>query len=88
MTSVLSIVKFAINRWGNGKLRVKRNKKIYEQTNLQLNIEKSKKILKWKPKFSIKERVNITIDWYRKVLKKQKTPEQITENQIKAYMRY
>ncbi len=88
VTSVLSIVKFAINRWGNGKLRVKRNKKIYEQTNLQLNIEKSKKILKWKPKFSIKESVNITIDWYRKVLKKEKTPEQITENQIKAYMRY
>ena len=88
MTSVLSIVKFAINRWGSGKLRVKRNKKIYEQTNLQLNIEKSKKILKWKPKFSIKESVNITIDWYRKVLKKEKTPEQITENQIKAYMKY
>ena len=64
--SVLSIVKFAINRWGSGKLIIKKNKKIYEQTNLQLNIEKSKKFLKWKPKFSIKESVNITIDWYKK----------------------
>ena len=53
-----------------------------------MNIEKSKRILKWKPKFSIKESVDITIDWYRKVLKKEKTPEQITENQIKTYMRY
>ncbi len=87
VTSVLSIVKFAINRWGNGELRIKRNKKVYEQTNLQLNIEKSKKILNWKPKFTIKESVNITVDWYKKVLKKQNTPQQVTENQIKNYMK-
>ena len=48
-------VKFAINRWGSGEVKIKKNKKIYEQTNLQLNIEKSKKFLKWKPKFSIKK---------------------------------
>ncbi|WP_440931018.1 CDP-glucose 4,6-dehydratase [Candidatus Pelagibacter sp.] len=86
VTSVLKIVKIAIKKWGYGELKIRRNKKIYEQTNLQLNIDKAKKILKWKPKYKIKESVELTIDWYKKVIRKKYTPEQITKKNILEYM--
>jgi len=86
VTSVLSIVKYAIKYWGYGSLKIKKQKKFYEQTNLQLNIEKTKKILKWKPKYKIQKCVQMTIEWYKKVLDKNTTPEDITKKQILDYM--
>ncbi len=50
VTNVLKIVKEIVKFWGKGKINFKKNQKYYEQINLQLNINKSKKILKWKPK--------------------------------------
>lgn len=85
VTSVLTIVKYAIKNWGHGKLFIKKQKKYYEQTNLQLNIEKAKKILKWKPKYKIQQSVKLTIDWYKKVLAKEKSSEEITRDQINSY---
>ncbi len=86
ITSVLSIVKYAIKFWGYGHLKIKKQKKFYEQENLQLNIQKSKKILKWKPKYSIQKCVQLTIEWYKNVLNKNSTPETITQKQIFDYM--
>ena len=76
------IVKF----WGKGKTTFKKNQKYYEQTNLQLNIEKSMKILKWKPRYTIAKSVQITAEWYKKVLIEKFSIEKITEKQIKDYM--
>ena len=45
---------------------------------LQLNIYKSKKYLKWKPKLTI-EGMNLSIDWYKKVLLEKSNVKQITE---------
>ena len=47
VTNVLKIVKAIVKFWGKGKINFKKNQKYYEQTNLQLNINKSKKFLKW-----------------------------------------
>lgn len=85
VTSVIKIVKLAIKSWGYGELMINKEKKLYEQTNLQLNIDKSKKILKWKPKYKIRDSVKLTIEWYKKVLSKEITAEEITKKQISDY---
>jgi len=86
VTSVKKIVEYIINFWGEGNLRVNKRKKFYEQENLQLNIQKSKKILKWKPTYNIKESVRVTVEWYDQVLNKKKRPTEITKEQINRYM--
>jgi len=86
ITNVLEIVREIINFWGSGKVKFKKNVKYYEQTNLQLNINKAKKYLKWKPKYSIKKSIQVTTDWYKKVLTNKVGAEKITTQQIKDYM--
>ena len=86
VTNVLEIVKEIVKYWGKGKINFKKNQKYYEQTNLQLNIEKSMKILKWQPKYSIAKSVQVTAEWYKKVLVDKLSAEKITEKQIKDYM--
>ena len=86
VTSVMEIAKFAQGFWGDGEIIFKNQKKFYEQENLQLNITKSKKILNWKPKYSIKQSVYHTIDWYKKVLVKKVNVDEITTQQIVSYM--
>jgi len=85
VTSVIKIVKYAIKYWGHGELLINKKKKLYEQTNLQLNINKSKKNLKWKPKYKIRNSIKLTIEWYKKVFNKEITAEEITRKQISDY---
>ena len=86
VTNVLKIVKEIVKFWGKGKISFKKNQKYYEQTNLQLNIEKSIKILKWQPKYTITKSVQVTADWYKKILIEKLNVEKITEKQIRDYM--
>jgi CDP-glucose 4,6-dehydratase len=85
VTTVKKIVQFIIKFWGKGKLIAKKNS-FYEQANLQLNINKAKRYLKWSPTYNIKESVKITVDWYHQVLQQKKSPSKVTDNQIKRYM--
>jgi CDP-glucose 4,6-dehydratase len=87
LTSVLEVIKRVINLWGSGRVLIKKSK-FYEQKNLQLNISKAKKKLKWYPKYSVFEAINITVDWYKAVIIKKKSPLDITLNQIKNYMAF
>ncbi len=84
-TDVKTIANYIIKFWGSGKLKVKK-KAFYEQPNLQLNIKKAKKNLKWKPTYNIKKSVKITTDWYRRVFKLREKPEKVTSDQIDRYM--
>ena len=86
VTNVLKIVKAIVKFWGKGKINFKRNQKYYEQTNLQLNINKSKKFLKWEPKYSIIKSIQVTVNWYKKVLVEKYSIEKITTEQIQDYM--
>ena len=86
VTSVKEIAELALKFWGDGEIIIKNTKKFYEQENLQLNISKSKNILKWKPKYSIKESVKLTVDWYRNIFKEIGSVEDETHRQIKDYM--
>ncbi len=84
LTNVKSIVKYMIGFWGKGKLKIRKNK-LYEQQNLQLNINKATKYLKWYPTYNIKQSVRFTTDWYLKVLKYKKKPSLVTLEQITQY---
>ncbi len=86
VTNVLEIVREIIKVWGKGIITFKKNNKYYEQTNLQLNINKSLKLLNWSPKYSIKKSVRVTTQWYKSVLLDKVNIEKITELQIKEYM--
>lgn len=85
LTSVKSVVDIIRNLWGTGKIIIKKNK-LYEQVNLQLNINKAKKYLNWKPTYNIKESIKFTVDWYKKVLVYRQSPAKVTNEQIKQYM--
>ena len=86
ITSVKEIIKFIISFWGKGDIKIFKNKKFYEQTNLQLNIDKSKKLLRWKPKLKIIDCIFLTTDWYKKVLFKKSNAKEITKKQILDFM--
>lgn len=87
VTNVEEIIKKIIKFWGKGSLKVMKNKKFYEQENLQLNIDKSEKFLNWRPKFSITQSVELTADWYKKVLINKSCAEMVTRDQIIGYMK-
>ena len=87
VTSVYEVVKKIIKYWGKGKVKINKKKQFYEQENLQLNISKANKILKWYPKLSIDKSVKETVDWYKYVyLYGPKKAEEITSKQIENYM--
>ncbi len=87
ITSVLEIVKKIVRFWGQGKVKFNKKQKFYEQQNLQLDIKKAKTKLNWKPKYSITESVNVTNEWYKKVLVEKQSPLEITSKQIKDFIR-
>ena len=74
-----------VRRWGSGKLKTKKSR-FYEQINLQLNIKKSKKFLGWQPTYNVKKSIEVTTDWYKKVLKS-KNDLKITSEQIDDYLK-
>lgn len=86
VVTVSQIVEYIINFWGSGKLEKLKKNNVYEQQNLQLNSSKAIKYLKWKPTYSIKQSVKVTTQWYYDVLKKKKSPSEVTNQQIQDYM--
>ena len=54
---------------------------------MQLNINKAKKYLKWKPTYNIKDRVKITTEWYLRVLRKKERDEKVTKDKIIKYIK-
>jgi len=67
------------------KIFIKRDKKIKETELLSLNIRKSKKYLKWKPKLSFKQTLNLTAKWYECYLKDKKTIEKFSRKQVEDF---
>tara|TARA_B100001121_G_scaffold244106_1_gene218759 strand:+ start:77 stop:1138 length:1062 start_codon:yes stop_codon:yes gene_type:complete len=86
--SVRKIVELIINFWGNGKVKLLNKNKFYEQQNLQIDSSKAKKFLSWKTTYNTKKAVEVTTEWYTKILRLKKSPEDVTKQQIKEYMKY
>ena len=87
VTNVEEVIKKIIKFCSSGKYKANKINKYYEQENLQLNISKAKKVLKWKPKLSINESIKFTVEWYKSVLNDKQEYEKVTEKQIKKFLK-
>tara|TARA_B100000989_G_scaffold289635_1_gene261754 strand:- start:619 stop:1701 length:1083 start_codon:yes stop_codon:yes gene_type:complete len=85
VTSVEEIIKKIIYYWGYGNFFSHKKTRYYEQENLQLNINKASKKLKWFPKLTIDQSVELTTSWYYQALNTKKTIEEITLKQIALF---
>ena len=66
------------------ELKIKKDKNFHESKLLSLNIQKAKKELMWKPKLSLNETIEMTVEWYKDYFEK-KNIEEKTNNQIEFY---
>lgn len=80
-----NLVETFCNSWGNMKWISKlEDTHFYESNLLKLDCSKIKNKLGWKPKLSIKEAVDLTIEWTKCYYLK-KNVNKLTENQIDRY---
>ncbi len=84
--TVLEIVKRIYVQWGADpkKIVIKRSNNFKEAKLLVLNINKSKKELKWKPRLSLNETIELTVNWYKNYFANKKMSK-ITIEQIENF---
>jgi CDP-glucose 4,6-dehydratase len=70
----------------SGSVEVTNSNKNHEANLLQLNCDKAHQLLSWQPRWSFKETMFFTADWYKKYIDGYETIE-ITKNQIKTYFK-
>lgn len=86
IVEVSKIVDLIIKNWGSGMWKDTSNKKEPHEANLlTLDCTKAKTYLGWKPRLSIEEAINYTVDWYKKNINKIDTYSLCVE-QIKNYV--
>ena len=81
------IVGLIIKEWGNKrqKVLVKKNKNFHESKFLSLNIQKAKNELKWEPRLTLQETVELTVEWYKNYFLNN-SMEDISNYQIEYYI--
>ena len=84
MSVIMVCKKFLKFSNSNIKISIKSNI-IKEHGKLLLNINRSKKILKWKPVYSISESIQKTSDWYMTVIRDKRKTISVTRNQLKEF---
>ncbi len=67
-----------------GSYVIKRDPTKHEAAFLRLDIDKAKKILRWRPTFDIDQTLKLTLDWYRSFYNKEDVIG-ITNQQIKLF---
>ena len=79
-----------LNSHFKNKVNVRENyvkKNLYKESNvLLLSSDKSKKTLKWKPKYNIDKTMKLISDWYKIFFKKKKDLLSISQKQIVQYI--
>ena len=85
--NVITIVQKILTHWPIEKKIEIKKEKMHEAKFLSLNINKAKKELKWKPKLTLSQTVEFTIDWYKSFFKA-KDMENFSSEQIEMYMDY
>ena len=65
-------------------IKVEKNKKFHESRLLSLDIKKAEKELSWRPKLSLNETIEMTVNWYKNYFSNNKI-EKITNSQIEFY---
>jgi len=69
------------------KIVIKKNNKIKETNSLNLNSKKSRKLLNWRPKLSLKQSLKITGEWYIDFLKNKKQILETSKKQIESFFK-
>lgn len=67
------------------KILIKSDKKHKEAGLLSLKIDKSKKLLKWRPKLSFSETIKITAEWYQYYIYNRKNIDKYSKIQLEKY---
>lgn len=85
--SVEEMLKLAIQSWGKGNYKIEIDvNPPHEAGLLRLDISKAIFELKWQPKFSAKEAVTMTINWYKEFNSNKKNINYFTAEQIKSFL--
>ena len=84
---VISLVKLMKKFWEKVSWKISNKGKIsfYESNLLKLNINKAKKILKWKSVLTFKETIAMATEWYKSYYLKPNTIYKVSFKQIKEY---
>tara|TARA_B100000029_G_C17572512_1_gene957113 strand:+ start:782 stop:1855 length:1074 start_codon:yes stop_codon:yes gene_type:complete len=84
---VSEILNRVINLWGkkNYQIIIDKNKKFKESKLLSLNIKKARQEIKWNPRLSLNEALNLTVSWYKNYYQS-KSIVSLTEEQIEFYL--
>ena len=86
--TVEQLVKLAIECWGNGKYKLRKDKKApHEAGLLKLSIHKAKQDFNWQPKWKANIAIHHTISWYKNNLKKNANAFQLCEEDILDYQK-
>ena len=83
---VIDLIKLIKKYWNDGKILVKKNNHFKEANLLQLNSNKSNKILKWKSRLSFVDSINITILWYKKFYEKKTNMYKFSLFQLESFL--
>ena len=70
---------------GEGKIIIKKDKSKHEANVLKLDINKTRSILKWKPKLNFNENIRLTFQWYKNYYQKTDNPIKFTNDQIRSF---
>ena len=82
---VRELVRRVHRHWGKGSwIEAAEPMGIAELEMLALNSSKSERALGWRPAFGIGRAIDLTVDWYRRVIDHGEDPFRVTEEQIAA----
>jgi CDP-glucose 4,6-dehydratase len=84
--TVKSLTEKAIKIWGAGEMIIpEKNINLHEANLLSLDISKAVKKLNWMPKFNCSETIELTINWYKKVLVDHENADLLLDETISNY---
>jgi CDP-glucose 4,6-dehydratase len=84
---VIDIVKLAIHEWGKGSYAVQQDPgQPHEAGLLKLDMSKAVAELGWKPRWTSREAIEMTVRWYKAFFSKERDMDKFTENQIIDYL--
>ncbi len=83
--NVSEVAKKVCEYYGKGEVIVNKKDNLHEANLLVLNIEKSEKVLGWKPTYTVEETIQKTVDWYKNFYKKDVDMYEFSMAQIEDY---
>ena len=84
--NVLKITNKFLKKFNLNTLKIDKRKNFIEKAYLNIDSNKSNKILGWQPKYEIEEAINITIEWYDDIIRNKLHPTDKTIQQIQSYL--